>query len=134
MNDVYDVCIIGAGVVGTAIARNLSERQCSILVLERGDDVCSGTSKANSAIVHAGYDAEPGTLMAKYNVAGNEMMGKVCEDLDVPFQRIGSLVVCTDMEDMPKLEALKERGEKNGVKGLEVIARDRLVPSDDCAG
>lgn len=139
MNDVYDVCIIGAGVVGTAIARNLSERQCSILVLERGDDVCSGTSKANSAIVHAGYDAEPGTLMAKYNVAGNEMMGKVCEDLDVPFQRIGSLVVCTDMEDMPKLEALKERGEKNGVKGLEVIARDRLVEmepniSDEAVG
>ncbi len=139
MRDCFDVCVIGAGVVGTAIARNLSQWSCSLLVLERGDDVCSGTSKANSAIVHAGYDAMPGTLMAKYNVLGNEMMEQVCRDLDVPFQRIGSLVVCTDAEDMPKLDDLKARGEANGVKGLEVIGRDRLCAmepniSDEAVG
>lgn len=127
MQDCFDIVIAGAGVVGTAIARELSKLSCSVLVLERGDDVCSGTSKANSAIVHAGYDAEPGSLMAKYNVLGNRMMEEVCRDLDVPFERIGSLVVATDEEGLPKLEELKCRGEKNGVEGLEVIGRERLA-------
>ena len=94
----YDVIVIGAGVSGAAVARELSRYQASVLVLERGEDVCSGTSKANSAIVHAGYDARPGSLMARLNVRGNQMMDQLCQELDIPFQRVGSLLVCTAQE------------------------------------
>ena len=103
---VYDVLIIGAGVSGAAIARELSRYQAEICVLERGEDVCSGTSKANSAIIHAGYDCEPGSMMAKMNVRGNEMMTELCKELDIPFKRDGSLVVCTDEKELPGLQDL----------------------------
>ena len=96
MNNSYDIIIIGAGVTGAAIARELSKYEASILVLEKSEDVCCGTSKANSAIIHAGYDAKQGSLKARMNVRGNELMTKLAEDLDIPFKRIGSLVVCTD--------------------------------------
>lgn len=89
----YDVIIIGAGVAGAASARELSRYQAKICVLEKEEDVCCGTSKANSAIVHAGYDAAEGSLMAKLNVRGNEMMEQLSKDLDFPFKRNGSLVV-----------------------------------------
>ena len=79
----YDVAIIGAGVTGSAIARELSRYQLNVCVIEREEDVCCGTSKANSAIIHAGYDAQEGSLMAKLNVRGNELMGKLSEDLDI---------------------------------------------------
>ena len=92
----YDAVIIGAGVTGAAAARELSRLQAKVCVLEKGEDVCVGTSKANSAIIHAGYDPVPGTLMAKLNIEGNEMMDKLCADLDIPFQRNGALIVCTD--------------------------------------
>ena len=92
---IYDVIIIGAGVTGAAVARELSRYDAEVCVLEKGEDVCSGTSKANSAIVHAGYDCQPGSLMAKMNVRGNEMMGDLARDLDIPFERNGSFVVCT---------------------------------------
>ena len=85
----YDVVIIGAGVSGSAVARELSRYQAKICVVEKEEDVCCGTSKANSAIVHAGYDAEPGTLKAKLNVRGNEMMEELSEELDFPFRRNG---------------------------------------------
>ena len=117
----YDVIVIGAGVSGAAVARELSRYQASVLVLERGEDVCSGTSKANSAIVHAGYDARPGSLMARLNVRGNQMMDQLCQDLDIPFQRVGSLLVCTAQERMGGLEELKARGEANGVAGLRIL-------------
>ena len=117
----YDVIIIGAGVTGCSIARELSRYKLRTLVLEKGEDVCTGTSKANSAIVHAGYDAVPGTLKAKLNRLGNEMMGEVADDLDVPFSRIGSFVVCLKNDDPKKLQALYERGIANGIKGLEII-------------
>ena len=91
----YDVAIIGAGVVGSAIARELSKYKVRACVIEREEDVCSGTSKANSAIIHAGFDAAPGTMKAKLNVRGNEMMDALARDLDIPFSRNGSLVVCT---------------------------------------
>ena len=91
----YDVIIIGAGVTGTAIARELSRYQCKVCVLEREEDVCCGTSKANSAIIHAGYDAEPGSLKAKLNLRGNQMMEQLSCDLDFPFRRNGSLVCPT---------------------------------------
>ncbi|MBQ5483894.1 MAG: FAD-dependent oxidoreductase, partial [Lachnospiraceae bacterium] len=90
----YDVAIIGAGVVGSAIARELARYRVKACVIEREEDVCSGTSKANSAIVHAGFDADEGSLMAKLNVRGNEMMDDLSRDLDIPFKRNGSMVVC----------------------------------------
>ena len=95
----YDVAIIGAGVVGSAIARELSRYEVKACVIEREEDVCSGTSKANSAIIHAGFDAVPGTRKAKLNVRGNDMMDELAEELDIPFIRNGSLVVCTKEQD-----------------------------------
>ena len=123
----YDIVIIGAGVSGSAVARELSRYQADICVLEKGEDVCSGTSKANSAIVHAGFDAANGSLMAKLNVKGNAMMEQLAKDLDFPFKRNGSLVVCTDESTRPGLEELYERGVKNGVPDLRIIERDELV-------
>lgn len=123
----YDVIIIGAGVIGCAVARALSKYDAHILVIEKNEDVCAGTSKANSAIIHSGYDAENGSLKAKFNVRGNAMMGELCRELDIPFRRIGSLTVCTDEADIPALEALKERGEKNGVEGLRILSREELL-------
>lgn len=123
----YDVVIIGAGVSGSAIARELSRYDANVCVLEKAEDVCCGTSKANSAIIHAGYDCEPGSLMAKLNVEGNAMMTELARDLDVPFERIGSLVVCTDEAARGGLEELLEKGKKNGVPDLRIIERDELV-------
>lgn len=122
----YDVIIIGAGVSGSAAARELSRYQLKIAVLEKGEDVCSGTSKANSGIVHAGFDAVPGSMMAKMNVRGNARMESLAEELDFPFQRIGSLVLCFHERDREKLEALKKQGEENGVCGLRILDRQEL--------
>lgn len=122
----YDVIIIGAGVTGCAVARYLSRYQGSALVLERAEDVCCGTSKANSAIIHAGFDAAHGSLMAKMNVQGNRMVPGLAKELDFPFRRNGSLVVCMSEEDMPRLQALYENGVKNGVEGLEIVDARRL--------
>lgn len=120
----YDVVVIGGGVTGSAIARELSRYQCSIALLEKEEDVCSGTTKANSAIVHAGYDAKTGTLKAKLNVKGNEMMEQLSKDLDFDFKRNTSMVLCFDKEDMPALQALYERGVANGVPGVKIITGD----------
>ena len=117
----YDVIIIGAGVAGSASARELSRYKVNACVLEREEDVCCGTSKANSAIVHAGYDAAEGSLMAKLNVEGNQMMPGLARELDFPFKQCGSFVVCLDEEQLPDLQALYERGVANGVKDMEVI-------------
>ena len=122
----YDVIIIGAGVTGCAVARYLSRYQGSALVLERAEDVCCGTSKANSAIIHAGFDAAHGSLMAKMNVQGNRMLPELAKELDFPFRTNGSLVVCMSEEDMPRLRALYENGVKNGVEGLEIVDAQRL--------
>lgn len=122
----YDVVIIGAGVSGSATARELSKYNLSVCVLEKEEDVCEGTSKANSAIIHAGYDAKNGTLMAKLNVEGNAMMDQLSKDLDIPFKRIGSLVVCTDPSTKDGLNELLERGKKNGVPDLRIVEREEL--------
>lgn len=122
----YDVVIIGAGVSGSSIARELSRFELAICLLDKEWDVASGTSKANSAIVHAGYDAKPGTLQARLNVAGNALMEHWCRDLDVPFKRIGSLVLAFDDDDMQELHHLMEQGIANGVPGLRMIGRDEL--------
>ena len=89
----YDVSIIGAGIIGTFIDRELSRYDLKINLIDKENDVSNGTTKANSAIIHAGYDAKPGTLMAKFNASGNPLFDHICEELDVPFKRIGSLVV-----------------------------------------
>ena len=117
----YDVTIIGCGVIGAAAAYELSRRKLRVLVLERENDVAMGTSRANSAIIHAGYDAECGTLMARLNVEGNAMAGEICEKLDVPFKRIGSLVAAFDDHDEKMIRELYERGVKNGVPDLRLI-------------
>ncbi|MDD6855919.1 MAG: NAD(P)/FAD-dependent oxidoreductase, partial [Oscillospiraceae bacterium] len=122
----YDTVIIGGGVVGCAVARFLSRFRGSFCLLERENDVCCGTSKANSAIIHAGFDAKAGTLMAKYNVLGSRMMPELARELDIPFRRNGSLVLCMDRADLPRLEALYENGLQNGVEGLEIIDARRL--------
>ena len=123
----YDIVIIGAGVSGSAAARELSRYEASICVLEKAEDVCCGTTKANSAIVHAGFDAANGSLMAKLNVQGNQMMEQLSKDLDFPFKRNGSLVVCTDESTRDGLQELYERGVKNGVPDLRIVERDELV-------
>ncbi len=123
----YDIIIIGGGVSGTAAARELSRYKASICLVEKEEDVCSGTSKANSAIIHAGYDAEPGTLKAKLNVRGNEMMEKLAKDLDFPFRRNGSLVICRNEEDMPALQKLFQRGLENKIKGLRILKKEEVT-------
>lgn len=122
----YDAAIIGAGVVGSAIARELSRYKANICVIEREEDVCCGTSKANSAIVHAGFDAMPNTLKAEVNVKGNAMMDELSEELDFPFKRNGSLVVCTEEEGLPKLQELLERGIRNGVPGVTILSEEEV--------
>lgn len=117
----YDVVIIGSGVVGGMLARELSSYKLKLCILEKENDVAMGASKANSAIVHAGFDAEPGTLKAKLNVKGSEMMEQIAKELGVKYKRNGSLVVGFDDEDKKKIEQLYDRGIKNGVRGLSII-------------
>lgn len=123
----YDVIIIGAGVTGCAISRELSRRKRKIAVLERASDVCEGTSKANSGIVHAGFDAGTGTLKAKLNVLGNDRMEKLAKELDFPFKRNGSLVVIFEESKRQRLQELLERGQANGVKGLRILEREECL-------
>ena len=135
----YDAIVIGAGVVGSAVARELSRKQGKFLVVEKAVDVCEGTSKANSAIIHAGFDAEPGTVKAKMNVLGNRMMDQLAEELDIPFKRVGAFVVCFAEEELPKLKELYDRGVKNGVTDMKLLTGDQareLEPnlSEEVAG
>lgn len=123
----YDVTVIGAGIIGTFIARELSRYQLKALLIDKENDVANGTTKANSAIVHAGYDAKEGTLKAKFNVRGNELYEEVCKELDVPFKRIGSLVVAFNEQEMETVRELFDRGIKNGVLGLEILDKERVL-------
>ncbi len=122
-----DFVIIGAGVVGGFVARALSRYDVSVLLLEKENDVAMGATRANSAIVHAGYDAKEGTLKALLNVRGSEMMEQACSELGVKYRRNGSLVVGFNDEDKAHLEELLVRGNKNGVKGLRVIDREEIL-------
>lgn len=126
MNMEKDVVIIGGGVVGSCIARELSRYELDVLLLEKEEDVCSGTSKANSAIAHAGFDAVPGTLKAKFNVEGNRMMAALSKELDFEFKMNGSIVLCFDENDRPALQALYDKGIANGVEGLEIVSGDKI--------
>ena len=122
MSEYFDVCVIGAGVVGCAVARELSRYELTLCVIEKEEDVCSGTSKANSGIVHAGHDAKPGSVKAKMNVRGNELIRELSKTLDFHFIQNGSMVLCFDENDLPALEELYERGIENGVEGLKIIS------------
>lgn len=122
-----DVVIIGAGVVGCLIARELSRYQLRIVLTDKAHDVSDGCSKANSGIVHAGYDAKPGTLKARLNVQGNRMLEGICSELSVSFKRIGSLVTSYNRDEMNTLMGLYERGLQNGVEGLAVLSSRESV-------
>ena len=120
----FDVLIIGGGVIGAACAYTLSKYRLKVAVLDKSNDVANGTTKANSAIVHAGYDPHPGTRMARLNVEGNEMMVSLCEKLDVPYKRVGSHVLAFNEKEMETLKELYRRGEANGVPGQKLLTGD----------
>ena len=122
----YDVAIIGGGVIGGMIARELSKYQVKICILEKEYDVAMGATKANSAIVHAGFDAKEGSLKALLNVKGSKMMKKICDELGVKYQNNGSLVIGFNDEDRATINSLCERGIKNGVDGVCVVEKDQL--------
>ena len=120
----FDVTVIGAGSTGCAVARELSRYKLSLCVVDKESDVCEGTTKANSAIVHAGFDAVPGTLKAKLNVRGSKMMPALAKLLDFDYKQNGAFVLCFDKEQLPGLQELVRRGEENGVEGVRIISGD----------
>lgn len=122
----FDVAVIGGGVIGGTILRELTKYRLRVCLLEKESDVCMGQSKANSGIVHAGFDAAEGTLKAKFNLLGNAMMFGYAQELGVKCVRNGSLVVAFSEEEVGTLSALKERGEKNGVQGLKILGAEEL--------
>ncbi len=124
------IIIIGAGVIGSAIARELSRYNIDIKLIEKEPDVADGTSKANSGIIHAGYNADADTLKGVMNVESNPVYDQLCEDLKVPFKRNGSLVVAFKDEDLKKLKAKKANGEKNGIEDLEILGREELLTKE----
>lgn len=122
----YDFVVIGAGVVGGFVARALTSYKCSVCIVEKESDVAMGASKANSAIVHAGFDAKEGSLKAELNVKGSEMMEEVAMELGVPYRRNGALVIGFDKDDEETLKGLLKRGNANGVKGLKLLYGDEI--------
>ncbi len=126
MPEVYDVIIVGGGVVGCMTARFLSRYKLSILLIEKEADIGTGASSANSAIVHAGYDPLPGTLKAKMNVAGNPMWDALAGELNFPFERRGDYVVAVGKTELASLKKLLEQGRKNGVPGMHLITADEM--------
>lgn len=123
----HDIAIIGAGITGSAIARELSRYNLDVVVLEKGVEVCQGTTKANSAIVHGGYDTKVGSLKAKLNVRGNELYPKLCKELDVEFKQNGSLVLAFSEDDKKHIQELYNRGIQNNAKGLRILNRDEVL-------
>ncbi len=121
----YDVTVIGAGVIGTSIARELSKYKLKTLIIEKNAEVCQGTTKANSAIVHGGYDAHEGSLKAKLNVWGNSLYSELSKELEFSFERIGSLVVAFTDDEIKSLKSVYQRGINNGVLGLKIIDGNR---------
>ncbi|MCH4886501.1 NAD(P)/FAD-dependent oxidoreductase [Acidaminobacter sp. JC074] len=123
----YDIAIIGAGVIGASIARELSRYQLKVALLEKENDVSMGTTKANSAIIHAGYDALPNTNKGKFNALGNMMFDKICDELDVPFKRIGSYVLAFSKEEVETLKDLLKRGQDNHIPDMEIVYKEELL-------
>ena len=123
----FDVTVIGCGAVGAGIAYELSHCRLSVAIVEKENDIACGTTKANSAIVHAGYDPKPGTKMARLNVEGSRMMEGLCRRLHVEYRRIGSLVLAFDNDDMEIVRKLFRRGTENGVEGLEILTKEQVL-------
>ncbi|WP_094336543.1 NAD(P)/FAD-dependent oxidoreductase [Alkalispirochaeta americana] len=123
----YDVVIVGAGIVGCMIARELSRYKLSVAVVERDSDVGMGQSTANSAIIHSGHDPAPGSLKALLNVRGNELWHQIAPELDIPLDKTGALIVAVGPEEQAGLRPLYERGKENGVKGLEILGREQVL-------
>lgn len=126
----YDVLIIGAGVIGGSIFRELTKYNLKVSVLEKENDVSMGTTKANSAIIHAGFDPDPESVVAKYNVRGNEMYEGICKELDVPFKRNGAMVVAFAEENMATLETLYKKGVKMSIKGLRLLNKEETLKKE----
>ena len=118
----FDTIVIGGGLLGCMTARNLRRFDISTLLLEKENDVCTGITRANSAIVYAGYDNKPGSLKAELTVRGNAKMGKLCQELEVPFSRCGSLLVTYDADSIPKMEKKFRNGARNGVPDLRLLS------------
>lgn len=123
----HDIIIIGAGIVGCATARELSRYRLDTLVLEAFDDVACGTTKANSAIVHSGHSTRPGSLMARYNLRGNQLYAALCAELDIPFRANGHLTLALSPEELPRLEQVLSDGRANGVPGLRLLSREETL-------
>ena len=134
MTQTYDVLIVGAGVVGCSTARELSRYQLKICVVEKGPDVCMETSSRNSAVLHAGFNNKPGSLMAKFCVEGNRTFDQMAKELDIPYRRTGKLVVGFTEDDKDRLYALKEQGEKNGIEGIQIVGRDFIEKKASLVG
>ena len=126
MKQIHDVLIIGAGVTGTMIARELSKYVLDVVILDKNNDAGDATSSANSAIIHSGYDPEPGTLKAKFNVLGNAKYPKLVEELDVPFIQCGSLTIAIEDEQLPVLKELAERSKINGVP-VQLLNKEEVL-------
>ena len=122
-----DVIVIGAGVMGAAVSRELSKYKLNMMVLDKENDVSNGTSKANSAIIHAGYDAKEGTLMAKYNVLGAGMYESLCKEIGAPYKNVGSYVLAFSEEERKHIEKLYQRGLTNGVPQMEILEKDEIL-------
>lgn len=123
----FDVAVIGMGIVGASALRELARYDIRIVGIEAATDVAAGATRANSGIVHGGYDAKEGTKKAYFNVKGNALYDKWAAELDFPFIKNGSLVLCKNEEDVPALAELLERGIRNGVEGLEIISGDKVL-------
>ena len=121
----FDILVIGAGVVGGMIARRLAAYDLRILIVDKENDVARGATAANSAIVHAGFDAKEGSMKARMNVRGSQMMEQVCAELGVSYKRNGSLVVAFENE-RAEVEDIYRRGVQNGVEGLRIVEKDEL--------
>ncbi|MCL2539108.1 MAG: FAD-dependent oxidoreductase, partial [Oscillospiraceae bacterium] len=126
----YDVVIIGAGIVGAAVAYELSKYRLKTAVIEKQDDVAKGTTRANSAIIHAGYDPEPGTLMARSNVRGSLLWKQLTEELGIDYKITGSLVVARNPAESEIVRELYEKGVVNGVEGLSILSRDEALAAE----
>ena len=122
-----DIIVIGAGVVGCAIARELSKYKLDVLVIDKNEDVSEGISKANSGIIHDGYNEKKGTLKAKLNLQGNKMMDELANELQFPFKRNGALVLAFNEEELERLKLLKSNGENLGVEGLELLNKEEVL-------
>lgn len=125
-----DLVIIGAGVTGCCIAREISKYALKALVIEKGDDVASGTSKANTGVIHTGLEADPGSLMAKLCVEGNRMLYELAQELDFPVKKNGKFIVCTNEEDLPKLSEQLAHAQQNGVPGAKILSKEEVLAKE----